>query len=135
MSFIKRKITVLRIGKPKQFNLNEELQWLGNSLGLFGERDKDRSCFRIFITLLKAAKADNNLSSDAIAIQLNLSRGTVIHHINKLMDSGMVIQRKSKYILRERKLELLLEDLYGDIKKAIEQMKETAREIDEVLGF
>ena len=48
------KITIIRIRKPAQSNINKELQWLGSSLGLFGLRDKDKSCFRIFIELIKS---------------------------------------------------------------------------------
>jgi len=64
-------------------NVNEELRWLGNSLGLFGLRDRDSSCFRIFITLLRQTKRNEVVSSDKIAERLSLSRGTVVHHLNK----------------------------------------------------
>ena len=50
------RITIIRTGKPEKDNLNQELQYLGESLGLFSERDKDKSCFRIFIVLVKSLK-------------------------------------------------------------------------------
>ena len=83
--FIRRQtITIIRNRLPKK-QVNEELQWFGDSLGLFNLRDKDKSCFRIFLELVKAAKVNNPLTSDEIGEHLKLSRGTVIHHINKLM--------------------------------------------------
>src|SRR3990167_11073730 len=80
------KITIISLRRPLEKTINQELQWFGNSLGLFNLRDKDKSCFRVFIELLKAAKANMPLTSDELAYRLNLSRGTVIHHINKLME-------------------------------------------------
>ena len=86
---MRRHITIVQLPPPRGHNINFELQWLGNSLGLFGERDKDKSCFRVFITLVKEGRR-RPLTSDMIASQLQLSRGTVVHHINHLMSSGMI---------------------------------------------
>ena len=69
-----RKITIVKINRPAEKDINKELQWLGYSLGLFSIRDKDRSCYRIFLELLKAAKKGVPLSSDELAEKLNLQR-------------------------------------------------------------
>ena len=82
------RVTVVRIRKELSGNVNQELQWIGNSLGLFNLRDKDSSCFRVFITLVKRAKQNTPISSDDVAERLRLSRGTVVHHLNKLIESG-----------------------------------------------
>ena len=60
MALIQQRITIIRMRRPETPSLNEELQWFGSSLGLFNLRDKDKSCFRIFIELLKATKTNNN---------------------------------------------------------------------------
>ena len=44
------KITIVRINQEVPEQIDEELQWIGSSLGLFNLRDKDKSCYRIFIT-------------------------------------------------------------------------------------
>lgn len=124
-----RKVTVIRIRRGLEGNVNNDLQWLGNSLGLFGLRDKDSSCFRIFITLVK--KADNHLSSDKIAERLSLSRGTVVHHLTRLIDSGIAIREKEGYILREQSLLRLIEDLKRDTESVFAELQEVAKEIDE----
>ncbi len=56
MHYVSQRITIINIRKPAERSINQELQWLGTSLGLFNLRDKNKSCFRIFIDLLKAAK-------------------------------------------------------------------------------
>ena len=130
-----QRITVIRVRKPERANLNFQLQWLGNSLGLFNLRDKDKSCFRIFIELLKAAKHNQPLTSDQLAYKLSLTRGTVIHHINKLMDAGIVVVSHSKYSLRVSDLEELVREIEDDLHKTLQNLKEIAKEIDDSLSL
>ena len=123
-----KRVTVVKIRRIQEGNINADLQWLGNSLGLFGLRDRDSSCFRIFITLVK--KSNLPLSSDEIAEKLNLSRGTVVHHLIKLMDSGIVVREKEGYLLREQSLLRLIDDLRHDNDSLFSELKEVAKEID-----
>ena len=77
-----QKYTIIKVRKTNYSDVNSDLQWIGNSFGLFGNRDKDSSCFRIFIKLYRNARQSKYLSSDDIAEGLNLSRATVVHHLN-----------------------------------------------------
>jgi predicted transcriptional regulator len=129
------KITIIRFRKPSKTTLNEELQWFGSSLGLFNLRDKDRSCFRVFIELLKAAKMQAPMSSDEIAKRLNLSRATVVHHINNLIERGMVLQIHDGYIMRTANLKELMEELKRDSVKAYEELERVAEQIDAMIGL
>lgn len=129
------KITFVTVRKPAQKNINEKLQWFGNSLGLFNLRDKDKSCYRIFIELLKATKKGTPLSSDELAARLGLTRGTVIHHISKLMDAGIVVHEDNKYLLRVDNLKALVAEIEKDVKRMTEDLKDIADEIDKGLGL
>lgn len=129
-----QRLTVIKIRKVSSPNVNEELQWLGNSLGLFNLRDKDSSCFRIFITLVKKSRQNQPLSSDYIAEKLSLSRGTVVHHLTRLMGSGIVLREKEGYLIRENSLQDLVKDLQRDIDGIFLELKEVALEIDQKLG-
>ncbi len=132
---IRQKITMVRSAKPVKKNLNEDLQWLAISLGLFNLRDKDRSLFRIFIELIKGTKKNQSLSSDELAEKLGLSRGTVMHHINKLMQKGLVISERNKYMLRVQSLQQLIDELERDSKRIFEDMREVASDLDKSLGM
>jgi len=129
------RITFVTMRKPTQKNVNDKLQWFGNSLGLFNLRDKDKSCYRIFIELLKATKKGTPLSSDDLAAKLGLSRGTVVHHLSKLMDAGIVIIEDNKYILRVDNLKSLVAELEKDVKRMTDDLKDIADEIDKSLGL
>lgn len=131
-----QQIVVAKVRKNfAKDDVNEELKWLGNSLGLFGLRDKDSSCFRIFITLLKRARKNKAISSDEIAEGLKLSRGTVVHHLNRMMNSGIVLRERGGYILKESNLKGVIKDVRQDIDAIFEQLKEVAKDIDESLGL
>src|SRR3989338_3053955 len=125
-----QRITIINRTKPAEKKINRELQWLATSLGLFNMRDKDRSLFRIFIELLKASKASKPLSSDELAFNLHLTRGTVIHHVNKLMESGIAIHFKNRYMLRVSSLHELIEEMEKDMARACQNLKDVAKEID-----
>ena len=75
------------------------------------------------------------MTSDELAGRLTLSRGTIIHHINKLMESGLVIHEGNTYILRVDNLKALIDEVEKDIKRACEDLKEVAKEIDGRLGL
>jgi predicted transcriptional regulator len=123
------------VRKPVKRDVNQELQWLGTSLGLFNLRDKDKSCFRLFLELLKSAKLKKPLNSDDLAIKLGLSRGTVIHHMSKLMDAGLVVHEGNSYVLRVDNLKLLISELEKDLQRTLGDLKEVASDIDEWMGL
>lgn len=129
-----QRITIVRVRRQGSENINEELQWLGNSLGLFNIRDKDSSCFRVFITLVRKAKRHEPISSDDIAERLDLTRGTVVHHLNRLMGAGLVVREKEGYLLRENSIHNIVRDIHRDLENFFEELEKAAEEIDERLG-
>lgn len=128
-----QRITIIRISRPARQNVNDELKWLGHSLGLFSERDKDSSLYRLFVELIKCRKGDHAVTSDELATRLDLTRGTVVHHLNKLLESGIVIGERNRYALRVENLEVLIDELRKDVRRAMDDLKEIARQIDEEL--
>ena len=129
-----RRVMIVQVRRNSDENINQELQWLGNSLGLFNLRDKDSSCFRIFIMLVKNARRGQGLSSDDISHHLELSRGTVVHHLSRLIDAGLIIHEKEGYLLRERTLEGVISHIQQDLENVLKELSAVAKEIDTRLG-
>ena len=136
------RITLVRLRKPQQgAGANELLQWFGRSLGLFGLRDRDKSCFRLFIELLKSSRGGKGeakgeatgLSSDELAYRLRLTRGTVVHHLDTLMEAGLVVKSGSAYLLREDSLASLVDELREDLVRACDDLHAVAEEIDKAI--
>jgi predicted transcriptional regulator len=130
-----QRMTFIRRRKPLKQDINEELQWFGSSLGLFGLRDKDKSLFRLFIEVLKSTKSQKGLTSDELAYRLNLSRGTVIHHMKKLVGAGIVILEQNRYIMRVNNLSLLVDEIKRDVERLADDLKDVAGDIDRKLGL
>jgi predicted transcriptional regulator len=129
------KITIIMGSRPEKTDINQELQWFGGSLGLFGLRDKDKSNFRIFITLLKALKTGEKLSSDEIALRTKLTRGTAVHHLNNLMLAGIVVSEHNRYFLRMDSLEEMVNYMKRDADEAWSKIMDVAKDIDSKLGL
>ncbi len=128
------KLIISKQREDSKNGLNQQLQFLGKSLGLFSDRDKDNSCFRVFIELIQFSRSNIPVSSDQLAYKTNLSRGTIIHHIHKLAESGLVIQVDNKYILRVARLSKLIKEIKKDIERILKDVELVAEKIDETLG-
>lgn len=128
----------IRLIKLRQFptkNLNSELIWLAQSLGLLNKRDKDKSCYRLFIELIKASKTKEMLTSDELAARLNLTRATVIHHMKTLDSLGLIKKINNGYILHSDSLFELFREIDNNYKKTMRQILSVAKNIDEQLNL
>ena len=126
-----KEITIINSDALREHTLNEEIQWFSNCLGMFNKRDKEKSCFRIFINLLKEK---DFLSSEKLAQRSNLSRATVIHHISKLMDSGLVVKEEKGYALKINNLEDLTNEIEKEVFSTFEKLRKISKKIDEELN-
>lgn len=124
------KVTIIKETSRPKNNINDLLLLFGETLGLFSVRDKDKSCYRIFIVLIKALKQKVELTSDELAIQTELTRGTVVHHLNRLMAAGIITNYKNKYFINYNSLEELVKDMRKNINSMIDSVEETAKKID-----
>ncbi len=130
----RQRITIIRASLPRKREINDEIMWLGKSLGLFSERDSESSLYRVFVELIKSSRS-GAISSDELAYRLGLSRGTVVHHLNKLLESGMIVREGRGYLLRDANLEALVDELRKDLRRTMDTLKEIARQIDDELGI
>ena len=127
------RITIINVEPPTNADINQELQWLGATLGLFGQRDKDSSCFRVFITIVHSASENQPLTSDEIADRCGLTRGTVVHHLNKLRDAGLVSPAQQGYSLAAQSIQESLTAMEQEIQQTLALMRAVAKDIDEKL--
>ena len=128
------RITIINATPPRNADINTELQWFGSTLGLFGERDKDSSCFRIFVAVFNASTANKSISSNEIAHNCELARGTVIHHLNKLQDAGLIVHKNTRYLLSGNSMEDSMKQIEHDVKNMLDMLELVARNIDRKMG-
>ncbi len=129
-----RKITI-SIEPIPESNTNEQLHWISQALGLFNERDKEKSCHRIFVELIKAKKDNKQVNSQDLADRSHLSRATVLHHLDKLIESNIVMERNHEFELIDSNLNSIISRMKKEMNDFMEEMEKISRKLDEELGF
>ena len=98
-------------------------------------RDKKGTAYNIFRVIVETARTNEGLSSDELAEKLALSRGTMVHHLNKMIKSGLVIRHESQYKLRGRSLKSTIEEVHRDVNRIFDDLLSVAGTIDDTLGL
>ncbi|MEK6932803.1 MAG: ArsR family transcriptional regulator [Nanoarchaeota archaeon] len=130
-----KELNLIKIKKPTGNDPNRHIIWLCESLGLITKRDKDRNCFKVFSEIVKTNKEKKYLTSKQISKTLKISRSNVIHYLNKLISSGLIIKIGNRYELREDNLTLLINEIEKDARLIFEDLKRVGLEVDKGLGM
>jgi predicted transcriptional regulator len=125
--FIVRKLSTI--------DFEKDLEWICRSFAFMEPRDKRKTAYNIFRAIVETARTNEGLSSDQLAEKLALSRGTMIHHLKKMMKSGLVIRHENQYKLRDRSLKSTIEEVQRDINRIFEDLQNVAETIDDTLGL
>jgi len=128
------KIKELKMLGKNERDVTKKIEWLCDSLGMLSKRDKDRTSARILELLLNSAKRNEGLTSESIAVSLNISRSTALHHLERYASSGIVV-KDNGYHLRCSSVEEVIDEIELEIKRSLERIRKIAREIDESLGL
>ncbi|MBT0160138.1 winged helix-turn-helix transcriptional regulator [Candidatus Bathyarchaeota archaeon A05DMB-2] len=126
---------LLSVRKPSTVEYETDLEWICRTFGFLESRDKQKTAYFILKNLIEAAAHDNGLTSDELAEKLSLTRGTMVHHLNKMMKSGLVIFHEGKYKLRERSLKNTVKEIQRDVARLFEDIIEVAEAVDQTLGL
>ena len=124
---------LLDMKMPSTTDFERDVEWICKCFGFLESRDKDKTAAKIFRTLLDVAKEGKGLSSDELAEKIGLTRGTMVHHLNKLAQSGIVIRRGGQYELRGKSLQRTVKEIKRDIDRIFENIEQVATSIDKNL--
>ncbi len=124
---------ILDVRLPLTPDFDSDVEWICKSFGFLESRDKEKTAAKIFKALLEAAKEGKGLSSDELSEKVGLTRGTMVHHLNKLTQSGLVIRREGQYELRGRSLQRTIREIKRDLDRIFENMEQVAESIDKKL--
>ncbi|MBN2067680.1 MAG: helix-turn-helix transcriptional regulator [Candidatus Diapherotrites archaeon] len=129
------KIVVRRVEKPFSHSLDKELEWICRCLGFFEPIDREKTAASVFKEIVKAAESRRPLTSTSLAEKVDMSRGSVINHLNNLQRSGLIVRHGRVYLPRSRSVFRTIEEIEEDIDRIFARMKKTAREIDQEFGI
>jgi len=129
------KIVIRRVERPFSGSLDKELEWICSSLGFLEPIDRDKVAASVFKEIVQATEKGKPLTSTALAERVDMSRGSVVNHLNNLQRSGLIVRNGRHYFARSRSMFRTIEEIEEDIERIFARMKKTAREIDEEFGI
>ncbi|MFH0954981.1 MAG: helix-turn-helix domain-containing protein [Candidatus Micrarchaeota archaeon] len=124
------RLVIRRVEPPFSTNIENELDWICQSLGFFEEIDKEKTASAVFKEIVSATEKGEGLTSSAIAQRVNMSRGSVINHLNNLIRSGLIVHEGRFYVSRSKSVTRTIEEIEEDIDRIFEKMKARAKLID-----
>ncbi|MDE1811099.1 MAG: hypothetical protein KGH66_03595 [Candidatus Micrarchaeota archaeon] len=120
------------VERPDTSDSEAMIKWFCNVLGLSDEKGEsiEEQMLREFAD---AAYKNEGLSSAEITLDTPIARSTVIYHINRFIDTGLVVKRGRKYYLRASEMSKAIEEIEYDIEKEMHRMLDTAKEFDRLM--
>lgn len=126
---------LLAVRKLPVVDVDKDFEWICRSFGFLESRDKKKTAYHVFRYIIESSTQKNGITSDELAENLQLSRGTIIHHLKKLGKSGLVIYHEGKYKLRGTSLKNTIQEVQRDVNRIFEDLENVSTTIDELLGF
>ncbi len=124
------KIVIKAVDKPAYRNPDEFIRWLCEAFGLSNPNEKDSIEAEILKRFVVAAAGNTGISSSQIVLKPKVARSTVIYHLNRFIDSGLVVKKGRKYYLRAQELSSAIEEIEYDINREMMRILDAAREFD-----
>lgn len=130
-----REFTIKKLREPVEKKLDQDIEWICDSLGFLTPRDQDKTAFKILEALINAAKKGRGLTSEELSEYVKPTVGSVIYHLKKLMRAGLVVKLDSAYELRMSSFLKTIEEMEREIRIALSDIKIIAKDIDDRVGL
>jgi DNA-binding transcriptional ArsR family regulator len=135
MAQVLRQFTVKKLREPGEKKLNEDIEWVCNSLGFLSTRDQDKTAYRILKALIESAREGKGLTSEELTQYVEPTIGSVIYHLKKLIKAGLVVKLDSTYELRMNSFLKTIDEIEREIINTLGDIKKIAKDIDATLGL
>ncbi len=126
-----RTLTISKKERPFESDPVSELQWIMEVLGI-PERFS-RSYAEMLIRIARGGP--NRVSTTTLADERGEKRTSLVYHVNRLINMGLVVREGRSLYLRASNFERTLEEIERDVLRVFEDVKKIAREVDEALGL
>ncbi|MCL5433674.1 MAG: hypothetical protein M1538_01695 [Candidatus Marsarchaeota archaeon] len=129
------KIIINTIEKPTTTKVDELLKWFCMELGLFNNIDGNNIDIAILKEFVIAAYKNDGITSLTLKKKLKypLARSTLIYHLNKIIESGLIVKKGRKYYLRATIMSKAVEELEYDLEREFSKMIDAAKELDNLM--
>jgi predicted transcriptional regulator len=130
-----RQFTVKKLREPLEKQLDEDIEWVCNSLGFLTLRDQDKTASKILNALIQSAGEGKGLTSEELTQHVEPTISSVIYHLKKLMKAGLVVKLNSTYELRMNSFFKTIDEIEREIISTLRDIKKIAKDIDKTVGL
>ncbi len=126
------KIVIRTVNKPEKQNFDELIAWFCRSFDLSEDENSLES------TMLKeivgTSFSGSGITSKELNNKLATPRTTVIYHLNRFINSGLIVRKGRRYFLRSQDMESTIEELQADMFREFNRMIEFAEKLDQIMS-
>jgi DNA-binding MarR family transcriptional regulator len=117
------------VSEKKDDSPDDELVSLCRKMRLMSERDTDATLPQVLKVMMLRSRGQPVGGSELSELS-GINRITIIHHLKRLENAGLVQRQESKYVLRVQSAEEMLLRFREEMERHFQEMDEMAREID-----
>jgi hypothetical protein len=128
------KIIIRHLEKPADKDVQKDIEWICECFGFYENIDREKTAASIFAKLLESMVDGECPSSTCLGEETKVTRAAALHHLRKMMASGLVVKRDGGYALRRSSMYDTINEMHRDMDRIFEDIEQIAREIDERIG-
>ncbi|MEM0200894.1 MAG: hypothetical protein QXD23_00635 [Candidatus Micrarchaeaceae archaeon] len=125
------KIVIKSVGRPEKEDIDHLSMWFCEVFDLGNKEDE------IEPNILKEIIIKSNLGKGVTSKELNkdleIPRSTVIYHLNRFIDVGLIIRKGRQYYLRSDDLKSTIEDMQAEMFREFNRVIDFAQRMDNIL--
>lgn len=128
------RIVIRFFERPDSDEPEEIIRWFCRVFGLSNPEEKDPIEEQILLEFARAAQHSDGLTSSELDIDTDLARSTIIYHLNRFIEVGLIVKKGRKYYLRGSEMQKAIEEIEYDIEREMRRMLDTAKEFDRLMS-
>jgi hypothetical protein len=126
---------VLRfVERPDSEDPEKIIKWFCEVLGLSSGNENNNIEEQILKSFIDAAQTDTGISSSELKLDTTLARSTVIYHLNRFIEVGLLVKKGRKYHLRASEMQKAIEEIEYDVNREMQRLLDTAKMFDRILN-
>jgi predicted transcriptional regulator len=130
-----KEIVIRSIEKPSRGKENADtlIRWFCVAFGLSKSDEKESLEEKILKKFIYAAFKNEGLSSSEISFGKPIPRSTIIYHLNRFVELGIIVKRGRKYYLRAMDMASTIKELEYDMNREMMKMFDIAEELNNMV--
>ena len=121
--------------RPDSDEPDDLIRWFCRVFGLSNDNEPNPIGEQILIRFAEAAQNKVGLTSSELDLDTELAKSSVIYHLNRFIEAGLLVKRGRKYYLRASEMQKAIEEIEYDVERELSRMLDTAKELDRIMSI